>query len=343
MAKANYLRVEKILQSTLMPNEELVSLYQSRKSKSVYACVLTDEIFYKVIRVGDHRAITPYFSQPTFDVFKSDAELKSEIREFLFKNCWYKFDYKDYFALKAIQESATVNCHFFLADDYKITRKKANFYLLKDNVAKIDAVQLSPDFNKVLRKLFSGGLISIYRESEFDKSLYVSSFAIQLLKRLAELFELEWQSDCKNINWYHFDLPQRYLPKHDKDGAEIERVRLFYRQSAFQSDIDYPLYPDPSFYQKAKQPQSGLKKLFYSFSKWLRSLFSKMKKTQVVAPYQEVEQKAGGVTKEKTAQKWSAKEKPDFKPQRSNVKISGVVNEDTLSALMSLKDELPKG
>ena len=123
MVKANYLRVEKILKSVLMPNEELIGMYQSKKSKSVYACVLTDEVFYKVLRVGDHKAITPYFSQPTFDILKPDNALKSEIRESLYQTTWYKFDYRDYFTLKAIQESAKVDSRFYLAGDYKKTKK----------------------------------------------------------------------------------------------------------------------------------------------------------------------------------------------------------------------------
>lgn len=343
MVKANYLRVEKILKSVLMPNEELIGMYQSKKSKSVYACVLTDEVFYKVLRVGDHKAITPYFSQPTFDILKPDNALKSEIRESLYQTTWYKFDYRDYFTLKAIQESAKVDSRFYLAGDYKKTKKKADFYLLKKHTAKKDAIRLSNQLSKVLRRLFSGGLISIYKESEFDKPVYVSQFTFALLDKLSPLFEAEWQSDLKNINWYQFDLPKRYLPKHDKDGSEIERVWLNYNISVFQTEMPRPIYPDVRYYQKPKQTFLKFKQYLQRFLKRLRSLFFKIIKTSEKNPAkEELADKQNASLKQEPTQKWTKKEKIAFEPKRNQVKMTGVVDNQSLSALMSLRDELPK-
>ena len=341
MTKVNYSRVEKILESLLMPNEELVSIYQSRKSKSVYACILTYEIFYKVIRVGDHKAITPYFSQPTFDIFKSDLELKAEIREFLYKNSWYKFDYKAYFVLKAIQESAKFNRRFFLADDYKTTQKQADFYLLENKAAKVDAIRLSEQFNKVLRKLFSGGLVSIYREAEFDKSVYVSAFTLELLERVKSIYETEWQRDVKNINWYRFDLPQRYLPQTDKKGANIEYVWINYGLQNFQEKLYYQLYPSKKYYQNFI---STKEKLSYRLRKLKRYLIrfirkhTKRKKAEKFVEKTEIAPKIS--SSKKDASKTKVKEKTQFEPKRNKVKMAGVVDDKSLAALMTLKDEL---
>ena len=339
MTKANYSRVEKILESLLMPNEELISLYQSRKSKSVYACILADEVFYKVIRVGDHKAITPYFSQPTFDIFKSDLELKADIREFLYKNSWYKFDYKAYFVLKTIHESARFNHRFFLADDYKKKQKQADFYLLKNKAAKVDAIRLSEPFNKVLRKLFSGGLVSIYREAEFDKPVYVSAFTLELLERVKSIYETEWRKDVKNINWYRLDLPQRYLPQTDKKGASIEYVWVDYRLQQFQEKRYYLLYPGKKYYQNYI---SITEKLGYRLRKLKRFLSRFIKKYTKRNKVEKVIKKAEITTQVSSSKKTLSKPKvkTSFEPKRNKVKMTGVVDDKSLSALMALKDEL---
>ncbi|RCW17605.1 hypothetical protein CAC02_02285 [Streptococcus gallolyticus] len=346
MTEVNYSRVEKILKSLLMPNEELISLYQSRKSKSVYACVLTDDIFYKVIRVGDHKAITPYFSQPTFDIFKSDLELKADIREFLYKNSGYKFDYKAYYVLKAIQESAKFHYRFFLADDYKTIHKQADFYLLKNKAAKVEAVKLSEQLNKVLRKLFSGGLVSIYREAEFDKSVYVSAFTLALLERVKPIYETQWQRDVKNINWYRFDLPQRYLPKTDKGGAIIEYVWVTYDLQNFQEKRYYRLYPSKKYYQNYISTKEKLSYRLRKLKRYLIYVIRKHTKRKKVEKIVEKTEKPETVSKISSSQQNTSqskvKEKTPFEPKRHNVKMTGVVDDKSLAALMTLKDELSK-
>lgn len=336
-------RIETLIKSALMPNEELISIYETRKSKTIYACVLTDKVFYKIFRFADHKPITAYFSQPTFDIFKSDLELKAEIREFLYKNSWYKCDYKAYFALKAIQVSASDNYRFFLADDYKTIHKQADFYLLKNWAAKVDAIRLSASFNKVLRKLFSGGLVSIYHKAEFDKSIYISAFTLDLLEKVRPIYESEWQSDVKNINWQRFDLPQRYLPKSDKKGAVIEHVWVGYQLQGFQAQPRYWLYPSKKHYQNivslADNIRYRLNRFKHYLTQWVRQCTKRKKETksiekQVPTPSTPLPKKSLSHSK--------AKEKTTFHPQRHKVKMTGVVDDKSLAALLALKDELAK-
>ena len=136
-------------------------------------------------------------------------------------------------------------------------------------------------------------------------------------------------------------MPQRYLPQTDKKGASIEYVWVDYRLQQFQEKRYYLLYPGKKYYQNYI---SITEKLGYRLRKLKRFLSRFIKKYTKRNKVEKVIKKAEITTQvsssKKTLSKPKVKEKTSFEPKRNKVKMTGVVDDKSLSALMALKDEL---
>ncbi len=64
-----------IIHSILNPDEEVLSLYQSKTTKSIYGCILWNSYYYKVFRVSNHPSQSTY-KQPTFYDFHGEFYMK---------------------------------------------------------------------------------------------------------------------------------------------------------------------------------------------------------------------------------------------------------------------------
>ncbi|NQG98348.1 hypothetical protein HO675_09665 [Streptococcus suis] len=77
-------KVGAVIESILNPGEELIPLYQSKTSQSIYSCVSCDHVYYKVFRISNHPSHSDY-QQPTFHVAHGEFYMRGKIRSFLYQ------------------------------------------------------------------------------------------------------------------------------------------------------------------------------------------------------------------------------------------------------------------
>ncbi|HEM3458064.1 TPA: hypothetical protein U1B25_001695 [Streptococcus suis] len=93
-----------IIHSILNPDEEVLSLYQSKTTKSIYGCILWNSYYYKVFRVSNHPSQSTY-KQPTFYDFHGEFYMKGAIRTYLYHtNSWYELSKQGYYLLLFFQK-----------------------------------------------------------------------------------------------------------------------------------------------------------------------------------------------------------------------------------------------
>lgn len=93
-----------IIHSILNPDEEVLSLYQSKTTKSIYGCILWNNYYYKVFRVSNHPSQSTY-KQPTFYDFHGEFYMKGAIRTYLYHtNSWYELSKQGYYLLLFFQK-----------------------------------------------------------------------------------------------------------------------------------------------------------------------------------------------------------------------------------------------
>lgn len=93
-----------IIHSILNPDEEVLSLYQSKTTKSIYGCILWNNYYYKVFRVSNHPSQSTY-KQPTFYDFHGEFYMKGAIRTYLYHtNSWYELSKQSYYLLLFFQK-----------------------------------------------------------------------------------------------------------------------------------------------------------------------------------------------------------------------------------------------
>lgn len=94
-----------LIHSILNPGEEILTIYQSGTTDSLYICVLWNTIYYKVFRISNHPSTSSY-KQPTFYDFHGEFYMKGAIRNYLYQEgSWYVLTKQGYYLLQFFQKA----------------------------------------------------------------------------------------------------------------------------------------------------------------------------------------------------------------------------------------------
>ncbi|HFI0716430.1 TPA: hypothetical protein ACGO5G_001527 [Streptococcus suis] len=102
-----------LIHSILNPGEEILTIYQSERTDSLYVCVLWNTCYYKVFRISNHSSTSSY-KQPTFYDFHGEFYMKGAIRNYLYQEgSWYALTKQGYYLLQFFQKAWDVKQDIF--------------------------------------------------------------------------------------------------------------------------------------------------------------------------------------------------------------------------------------
>lgn len=206
------LMVRQAVAKVLTAQQRLLAVTRTRKSESLYVCVLNEQRQYVTFRVSFHAAKSGFLSVPTF-VTGNPEILEQAVRDYLSKATWLTLTYRDYFVLSVITVSHLHHIRFQIDDLYNIfsdEKEAMIFYQVRDSYKKKHIIVngLEEATNQVFRKLFASGLIASHQRPGDTPTVYVSEMGMRLLDDFALPFVQRFMTDYAQLDWNNITLPE---------------------------------------------------------------------------------------------------------------------------------------
>ncbi|MBO4108191.1 hypothetical protein [Streptococcus suis] len=191
-------KVGAVIESILNPGEELIYLYQSKTSQSIYSCVSCDHVYYKVFRISNHPSRSHY-QQPTFHVDHGDFYMRGKIRSFLYQDHdWRRLKEGTFFLLRFMLKAERMG-----AKVYGQRRKGKLEVYLEEVEGEIRYLYRFQDNQVKLVKelLVTGLLISTSMGNSFSFRFYPTPFIVPYLERLKEVQAFNQKPAPQTLRW----------------------------------------------------------------------------------------------------------------------------------------------
>lgn len=220
MSKGREWFVRRAVITVMGPQNHLLTIHRARKSESLYVCLVNQQKEFVTFRVSSHAAKSGFLSIPTFDMTQCQ-EFKAQLRLYLPKASWTALTYADYFLLSVMACSHLNHVYFQIDDLYGIFTEEKEamiFYQVRDPYKHKHIVVsgLEETTNRVMRKLFSFGLVASLERNEATPSLYVSEMGMGLLTYYKNTYSERFKRDYRHLDWNNV-----VVPKDDLDCTPI--------------------------------------------------------------------------------------------------------------------------
>ncbi|MCI1903943.1 MAG: hypothetical protein LKJ03_07655 [Enterococcaceae bacterium] len=179
--------------------------------KSLYITFLKEEQqAYCQIRISTHNSKSSFYSNKTFIFYGNDSDiLVDQLIDYLKIAPWPKFGYSDFLVLEVIKKRRN-GLSFYIDNTFNIFFNNTQglviyyeFYCKKNKYVNI----ASEDWDKVMKKLFSTGLLSYFEESAEILHLYITEGGIKALDYYQEMYISQYRQDYQKIDLHNLILP----------------------------------------------------------------------------------------------------------------------------------------
>lgn len=166
-----------MIESVLNPGEEILCLYHSETTQSVYVCILFNDYYYKVFRVSNHPSKSTY-KQPTFYDFHGDFYMKGAIRTYLYQDSsWHGFSKERYYLLRFFQKAW--EDHWEIRGVWK--KGRLEIQLLVDEEDCLIHYRFPDNHAREVERLLTSGLLTSTNLSKAVMRVQISRFVAPYL------------------------------------------------------------------------------------------------------------------------------------------------------------------
>ncbi|HEL2057947.1 TPA: hypothetical protein TY768_001118 [Streptococcus suis] len=191
-------KVGAVIESILNPGEELIHLYQSKTSQSIYSCVSCDHVYYKVFRISNHPSRSHY-QQPTFHVDHGDFYMRGKIRSFLYQDHdWRRLKEGTFFLLRFMLKAERMGAKVY----GRRCKGKLEVYLEEVEGETRYLYRFQEKQVKLIKELLvTGLLISTSMGNSSSFRFYSTPFIAHYLERLKEVQAFNQKPAPQTLRW----------------------------------------------------------------------------------------------------------------------------------------------
>lgn len=195
----------------ILNQAEWMDHFSVTRTGSIYILLRKNEIEYMPIRISNHLKKTAFYANKTFCLENLEDELLN-IREYLDQKIWYRFGYREYYALNIILFLAKKNRRIYIDNTMSIfdeSKMGLVFYQKRfRNRKRFDLIPVSISFQKMLRRLYSSGLISGHRDLwGSDLLVYVTKMGHSIKNEFFKCYNDLYWKETRNLDFDYIKIP----------------------------------------------------------------------------------------------------------------------------------------
>ncbi|MDW8751642.1 hypothetical protein Q7W34_09460 [Streptococcus suis] len=163
-----------IIHSLLNPDEEVLHIYQSETTDSLYVCITWNTCYYKVFRISNHPSKSTY-KQPTFYDFHGEFYMKGAIRNFLYQDgSWYALSKKGYYLLRFFQKAWEDKQDIFAS--WHKGKLEVRLFVEEEEDDCLVHYRFPDNQAREVERLLASGLLTATRISKNSRKIRISRF-----------------------------------------------------------------------------------------------------------------------------------------------------------------------
>lgn len=189
-----------LIHSILNPGEEILTIYQSGTTDSLYICVLWNTIYYKVFRISNHPSTSSY-KQPTFYDFHGEFYMKGAIRNYLYQEgSWYVLTKQGYYLLQFFQKAWDAKQDIFAS--WHKGRLQVRLLIEEEEASCLVHYRFPDNQAREVERLLASGLLTATYLSRSSLKIRISRFVApyievirhsQLYRKKPSKSMLQWE------------------------------------------------------------------------------------------------------------------------------------------------------
>ncbi|HEM4128945.1 TPA: hypothetical protein U1W61_000639 [Streptococcus suis] len=189
-----------LIHSILNPGEEILTIYQSGTTDSLYICVLWNTIYYKVFRISNHPSTSSY-KQPTFYDFHGEFYMKGAIRNYLYQEgSWYVLTKQGYYLLQFFQKAWDAKQDIFAS--WHKGRLQVRLLIEEEEASCLVHYRFPDNQAREVERLLASGLLTATDLSRSSLKIRISRFVApyievirhsQLYRKKPSKSMLQWE------------------------------------------------------------------------------------------------------------------------------------------------------
>ena len=322
----------KLIQRALPKDSRLVKIYTAKNNRLFYCLLGYQSNYFKVLRISDQELGSQLLEVPTF-TWRNNPNFLDQLTTYIqSNNAWFKVKYNEYVALLYLMDAKNLEMQFSVEDSEE---DDGLFYVeLFSNRELKDRKVLPEEFQKIFKKFYLRRIINTRGANQ--QQVYITSLGIDLLNFMEGIYP-QWANDQYYLDFQSFELP-------NPDATPIT-VALRDKQK---------LNRKKSIITKSDLKHQGVRVLKESRT-WLLMLGTLLKEqlpsSGRLTPREETLLFEDSVSLKKststellrqneTSQTIQSDTLKESIARRSHTSMDGLLDEDTLTALKSLKEEV---
>lgn len=173
-----------LIHSILNPGEEILTIYQSGTTDSLYICVLWNTIYYKVFRISNHPSTSSY-KQPTFYDFHGEFYMKGAIRNYLYQEgSWYVLTKQGYYLLQFFQKAWDAKQDIFAS--WHKGRLQVRLLIEEEEASCLVHYRFPDNQAREVERLLASGLLTATYLSRSSLKIRISRFVAPYIEVIGQ-------------------------------------------------------------------------------------------------------------------------------------------------------------